>query len=115
MSRVEHYLFKANCRLDKLEEYIKKHNNIPKEVSSGLTKAGVNNLQIFAGNTTIGEIFMHVAFESEGIHTLDDAIGPGSKYRDDPVVQEWEFEMATSFHDGWQLLPSIHDSDNWPK
>lgn len=106
------YLMYATLIEGMATPYITEHDNIYPEVSSGLAKAGVQNLHIWRKSPTSNDIFMYVEME-EG-KDMATALGENSEYlKSHPKIREWEMKMATDFHKGWTTMTEIHTSDKW--
>eukprot|EP00948_MAST-09A_sp_MAST-9A-sp1_P001765 g1765.t1 len=107
------HCFLTNVKEGKLEEYLKRHDNIPPEVASGLRTAGVSSLVIYnlpKTNTIV------MTIETNGDIDLGKALGPGSNYRKNEICKKWEEEMDEAFHGGWTEMTNVHDSKvQWNK
>lgn len=102
------HTFVAECKKEKLQEYIDMHNKIYPEVVAGLRKVGVTSLRIYLvpGTSTL---FMSIV--TAGNLDFVKAVGVGSQYRAEPRIKEWEEMMATDYHSGWTELKEIHSSE----
>ena len=106
------YVNVAMLRPDKVEFYRHYHDNIYPEVAAGLRASGVTSLSIYQVPSTTQLVLILEAPDSV---VLDTALGPGSVYRSNSRVKEWEEMMETEFHSGWTRCEMIHSSDvNWP-
>ena len=107
------HCFYTEVKEGKLEEYLAHHDNIWPEVVAGLRVAGVTELTIFNVPGT-NRLVMHIS--TSGDLDLGKALGPGSKYREDPKCRQWEEMMDADFHGGWTEMHAVHSSDReWNK
>ena len=96
-------------KLDKLASYKKHHDEIWAEVAGGLRRAGIQQLTTWQLPST-NRLVMYIT--TSGVPDLGPALGPGSKYREDPRCVEWEDLMDSFFEGGdWTLMSEIHSSD----
>ena len=77
LTSMPRYLQYANLIEGREAAYIHEHDNIYMEVSSGLKKAGVQNLHIWRKDGT-NEIFMYI--EIDGGKDIATALGENSEY-----------------------------------
>lgn len=107
------HCFFTEVKEGKLEEYLKHHDNIWPEVAAGLRTAGVTQLTIFNVPGT-RKLVMYIT--TSGNIDIEKALGPGSKYREDPKCKEWEEMMTAMMGDdvhggGWTRMTRVHSSD----
>ncbi len=102
-------VFYTTCREGMIEEYIKRHNEIPPEVCAGLRTAGVSFLSI---HRLPGTNVLVLTIDKAGSSLdLEKATGPGSLYRKNPICHKWEVDMETQYHNGWTEMEEIHSSN----
>merc|ERR1712039_953567 len=92
-------MLEARVRPDRKALYKRHHSGVWPEVEQGLAKRGVETISIWADPKDDCHLFMY-------LESAEDAAdgGPGSDYRKNPKVQEWESKMETEFHAGWSPL-----------
>ena len=96
-----------------IDEYLKRHDEIPHEVCAGLRTAGVQYLSIRRLPQTSTLVMI---VDVSGDVDFSQAVGPGSAYRKDPVCEKWEVDMMTKYHCGWTELEEVHSSNReWNK
>mmetsp|Transcript_6600 Transcript_6600/g.15147 ORF Transcript_6600/g.15147 Transcript_6600/m.15147 type:complete len:125 (+) Transcript_6600:161-535(+) len=102
------HVFVTEIKDGKYEEYIRYHDNIFPEVVAGLRTAGVAGLQILS---VPGTRRLVMIMETAGAIDIGKALGPGSRYRENPRCKEWEELMDADFHGGWTECQEIHSSE----
>ncbi|CAE7529396.1 unnamed protein product [Symbiodinium natans] len=89
----------AKVRPDRVKLYRRHHQGVWPEVEQGLAGSGVETISIWSDPKDECSLFMY-------LELADDAedLGPGSNYRANSTVREWEETMETEFHAGWAPL-----------
>lgn len=81
---MEKYAWKATIKDDTLEEYIRRHNNLPQEMKDLLHEAGITNYTIW-----------NVDNELFGYYECEKGIDFAAKTQaDSPIVKKWDEYMA---------------------
>ena len=107
------HVFFTEVKEGKFSEYKHYHDNIWPDVVSGLRTNGVSYLSIYNVPNT-KKLVMIV--EMAGGVDMGKALGPGSRYRENPKCKEWEELMDADFHGGWIEMNRIHSSEKeWNK
>jgi len=108
-SQMRRWCFSTLVKQDKLASYKKHHDEIWAEVAGGLRRAGIQQLTTWQLPST-NRLVMYIT--TSGVPDLGPAVGPGSKYREDPMCVKWEDLMDSFFEGGdWTLMSEIHSSD----
>eukprot|EP00435_Cladocopium_sp_Y103_P007434 s599_g2.t1 len=89
----------AKVRPDRVALYKRHHQGVWPEVEQGLAKAGVETISIWSDPMDDCALFMYLELAADA-----EELGEGSRYREHPIVREWERAMETEFHSGWHPL-----------